>query len=569
MRFLPTVEKSEELELCGRNWNLAEVRRAGGYDDALALTRDVLQATAAIVLAEAGQTRFVEALPRVSAEALASSHLQTFFRFLPHRAFARYALRELIVQTLAARRLNDPTRKALQSYLRPELRTQTITESDAAELWDQHEAFLDRWVARASFEPLPPTDAPEFFGDLYALADRATELLGAAAAFELLQFWIESKPTDRLETAFGDRMQQERDYEPDGGWIDYFLGFASDYLMALFIESAPELRFQWDRLQAEIARADVGAWLNDDVFERLKTATFNVDTHPAGSRVTQSAHALWRERGAVTTLNIFTPEEVLDTQRFLISCSRKQMLGHVAELIAMPLAIRAIRDELPPDATCIPGTAIRLSSGQQGPDGIIGTLSRGGTETVLRVHALIEVKGYDRRTAPELLEQLEKHERRIVDERLIVAHAGDRWVPHTTKKKSELTIDRVEIAGDVRLLAVVPGRPSGRRRVVARLVEISMPWTGEGLRAIALSSLVAIVRECGNKADVDQLDYSFGRKAWSASLRPVLSAGGLDDQDRASMEDFIRGSTEPNEFLLAAVLERNARKLAARRRRSA
>jgi hypothetical protein len=244
------------------------------------------------------------------------------------------------------------------------------------------------------------------------------------------------------------------------------------------------------------------------------------------------------------------------------------MLGHVAELIAMPLAIRGVRDELPPDATCIPGTAIRLSSGQQGPDGVIGTLQCHGSTTTLHVHALVEVKGYDRRTAKELLAQLEKHARRITNEHLIIAHIGARSVPHTTKNKSELVIDRVELADDVKLIAVVPARPSGRPRIAPRLTEISMPWTGEGLRAMALSSLVAIVRECGNKADTDQLDYQFGRKAWSACLQPLLSVGGLDDQDRASMEDFVNGSTDPNEYLLAAVLERKAR-LIARNRRNA
>src|SRR5690349_642397 len=149
MLFLSSIVKSEDLEFCDRDWNDADVRRAGWYDETLALTRDVLEGTAAIVLAEVGHPRFVDALPRVSASVVASKYLHRFFQKLPHRAFARYALRELIIQTLAAPGLNDPTRKAIRSYLHPELRTTTIGDSDAAELWKSHESFLARWIPRA------------------------------------------------------------------------------------------------------------------------------------------------------------------------------------------------------------------------------------------------------------------------------------------------------------------------------------------------------------------------------------------------------------------------------------
>jgi hypothetical protein len=596
LRLLHEIRDAASLECVAYNWSDLRGMTKVDSDQACALAHDLFLCSAAAVLDEAGDARFVEALPEISPTVLVSAEVKKFAEELKHLAFDRFAWRRLIAYTLDHVPLDDISRTAYERFRRPAVRYGSVAPSETEELWTAVSDFVARWTSADVFRVLlgggqiEAEDLDNFLRDLTERYERSATLLGSHAAWYLYGFWIERAsthhlwPTEPVEFA---RIRSELGSAVGeyggvaGGWVDYFLGYNSQNAVTMILESAPELSFPVDALRTEIRRGDKLRWINDDFLDRIGPATYNVKHHPKGKRVESICRELVQtlearemseddDDGPIVFRSV-AGTDIRQTHRYLTGLTTKHFLGEVAELFALPLVLRALSHRFPNGATCIPGTAIRLHNGRRlskGPDGIIGTLRRESGLLVLRLHALVEVKGYDE-GEPELLRQFEeRHLRRLRSHKVHLSCSsltlGGRWlatiekgVSERGRPRTEVIVDRCEIDDDVKLIAVLPGKLT-RKAPLTRIIPIVSPWTEEGLRDLARSFLVAILRESGNKVDLEQDHYLLGQKAWAAATSSLLRdpAMNLTAEDRSSMlqigqADHIR----PDASLLAVRAE--------------
>lgn len=528
------------------------------FADPLTLAHDVVLASAAVIFADAGAPALFDSLPLVPPQVLQSRKLRSFASKLGAPAFPRFMLRQTMAFALTRGRFTGATRAAYASYLRPSL---GVTVRDVEATRERFLSFFTRWVDADAFSSVLFVDGgtvpAAFHDELSELAAFATENLGARSAYDLLTFWI--RRDDTVRKSFSDVEKRASRYDQDGGWIETFLEFSSEMAFRLIMESAPELRFPVDRLRGRQHRDDDFAWLNDDFLARAGKATFNVVDHPKGSRVVAAAmeYAAMEQAGVDVDdvpLSFATAGEILKTHQFLVSFTRKHFLGHIAELIALPLVIRSLGEDFA-TATCIPGTAIDMSSGKQGADAIIGDVHRDGGALVLRVRAIAEVKGYEKSRKDAVPAQLAQHAERLVAERVTLScstpDADGRWLARDSRDATTVTIDRVEIADDLRLIGIVPARPGGMDRSSGRYIELQLPWLKEGMRELALAFLRYVVGQCGRRVDSD--DDELGIRAWIAATQPLLGDPALAAQDRTSIKELAR-EVDADQFLVAVAL---------------
>jgi hypothetical protein len=596
LRLLHEVRDAATLECAAYDWSALRGMTEADSDQACALAHDLVLCSAAAVLDEAGDARFADALPEISPAVLVSAEVKTFAEELKQLAFDRFAWRRLVRYTLEHVPLDDVSRTAYERFRRPAVRYAGIAPAESEELWTAVSDFAARWSFASVFLVLlgggriADEVRDRFLRELTERYERAAALLGVHGAWYLYGFWIERAHARRLwqtEPAELARVRTELGRAAGeyggaaGGWVDYFLAYNSQNAVTMILESAPELYFPVDALRAEIRRGDKLLWINDDFLDRAGPATYNVEHHHKGKRVV----AVCREFVETLQAREMTGDgddepivfrsvaaaDIRQTHRYLTGLTTKHFLGEVAELFALPLVIRALGERFPPGATCIPGTAVRLYKGRRrskGPDGIIGTLHRESGRVVLRVHALVEVKGYDEGEA-ELLRQFEeRHLRRLRSHEIRLSCSsldrGGRWlaaiepgVSERGRPRTEVIVDRCEIDADVQLIAVLPGKPT-RKAPLTRIIPIASPWTEEGLRDLARSFLVAILRESGNKVDLEQEHYHLGQKAWAAATSALLRDPDikLTPEDRSSMLQIAHADTiRPDASLLAVRAE--------------
>lgn len=568
------------------------------YAEAQRLTTEVCRASVAIVLAEAGHPNYADSLGGAPVRVLISDDVTNFWKLrLGQTAFRRFVFREVIARTIAGLRDDDPTRSAVATYLRPSLESPQLDAATAEELWTATTEFFDRWIPKYAFfelftlplrtggwAPHSPEKHGELVDELHALALRSIAALGSKPTWDMLSFWIarvrdanvwrDAAQEAAMKNICAAEAAAAHSYEEAGGWIEYLLGYYADQTIAWLIESASELYFPIDGVRAPLERSASSSWLGTDFFERAQEALYHVKDHPKGRRVLDACREYGNALAARELLDDYddspivlkslTREEVIQTHRFLISHARKHFLGHVAEMLALPLAIRAAGDRFGSNVTCIPGTAIRYagSPSTQGPDAVFATLTTEGGRTHLRVHGIVEVKGCD--TAQRLLrEELDNHVVRLTGERVHLTYAlgaRSRWEPRSVARTSskngvwtDVAVDSCEVDDDVLKIAVVPGRPSRRIRAVSGMLKLQLPWTAAGIREMTRGFVVAMLRESANKVDTQQDDYFFGRDAWVAALRPYLGDPDLTREDRRSMEQLATSDIHPDRHLLAAL----------------
>lgn len=575
LRLLHEVRDAASLECVKYNWSDLRGMTRADSDQACALAHDLFLCSAAAVLDEAGDVRFADALPEISPAVLVSAEVKTFVEELKHLAFDRFAWRRLVAYTLGHVPLDDVSRTAYERFRRPAVRYGSVAPSETEELWTAVSDFIARWTSAGVFRMLlgggqiDDDVRDTFLRELTERYERSAALLGSQAAWYLYGFWIERANARRLwqtEPAEFTRVRSELGSAVSayggvaGGWVDYFLAYNSQNAVTMILESLPELSFPVDALRTEIRRGDKHLWINDDFLDRIGPATYNVEHHLKGKRVVSICREFVQtlearemsgddDNGPIVFRSV-AGIDIRQTHRYLTGLTKKHFLGEVAELFALPLVLRALGDRFPSGATCIPGTAIRLHNGRRlskGPDGIIGTLRRESGLLVLRVYALVEVKGYDE-GEPELLRQFEqRHLRRLRSHKVHLSCSsldpGGRWlatielgVSERGRPRTEVVVDRCEIDDDVQLIAVLPGRLT-RKAPLTRIIPIASPWTEEGLRDLARSFLVAILRESGNKVDQEQEHYYLGQTAWAAATSSLLRdpAMKLTPEDRSSM----------------------------------
>lgn len=604
--FLRTITGDSAFDGTTYNWRGMTVFEVDHFENVVHLSRDIWEMCAAIVLAEAGMPAHADAVAEdVPLALLARGEVMGLATiWLGQRAYRRFVFREMMRRTLRDVRLPVATRDVFATYLTPALRSPAVTESEAAALLDRFREFLDRWL------PLPFMDLLmlpyrstlaidgaardrylEYVDDLLDVASLHAEKLGDDATWDVLSFWI-----DRTRDAgvWRDAEQQARgmalcakeaqamhEYGEDGGWIDYLLGWRSELTIAYLLESAPDLYFPIDRLRTEQWRADSTSWLSNDFFERGDKATFHVKDDPKGKRVLEAcreyaatcdARAMLDEDDDLPIeLHGHTFEEVRETHRFLTGGARKRFLGHVAEILALPLVVRYATTLFGESVTCIPGTAISYAHAPDthGPDAIIGTVTM-RDRAVIRVQAIVEVKGCER-SRELLLDELRRHRRRLESETVLLSFRGRRWEPApepkrpSTADRQQIEVERFEFADDFLFISVVPGRPSGRDDSGAEMLQLQLPWSAAGIRAMTRGFLVATLRESANWVDRDHRDYTLGQRAWAAAVRPHLADPRLTREDRRSMLQIIDLEIAPERELLAMIAERRAMRAAARR----
>lgn len=602
--FIDDITDASSITGTTYDWRGIEAVDEDHYDHVVGVARDVFTASVAIVLAECGVARYADGLAAlVPLRVLTSREVSSFAHvWLGHRAFRRFVLRKVMERTMRDTRRPIATRDVLGTYLTPTLRSAAITDAEASALWDQLQAFLQRWLPSGRFMDLltlPLRSSLDvageslerhlkFVDDLLALAASCVSRIGEDATWDVLSFWIGRTKDANVwrspeQEAQGKALcakqtQAMHSYEEDGGWIDYLLGWNTELTIAYLLESAPELYFPIDGLRADLPRSQSTAWLSGDFFERGNSAQFHVMDHPKGKRVLDACHEyanalsaceslVGDDDGTPISLHRFSREDIVETQRFIASGSRKHFLGHVAEMLALPLVVRYAAARFGNGVTVIPGTAITYahSSKAQGPDALIASVTLNGDHSLLRVHAIVEVKGCETKR-DALLSQLLSHRHRLTTEQVMLSLRGDRWEPPavdsrpSTAARTTVTVSRVELADDLLLLSVVPGRLSGRDDSDDAMLQLQLPWTAKGIREMTRGFVMATLRESGNKVDVEQRDYTLAQRAWAATVRPHMDDPTLSPEDRASMKQIVNFTIRPDEELLALVMEEQKRR---------
>ncbi|MEO8380073.1 MAG: hypothetical protein ABI779_10460 [Acidobacteriota bacterium] len=597
--FIDDITDPSSITGTTYDWRGIEAMDEEHYDHVVRVARDVFTASAAVVLAECGVPRYADALAAaVPLRVLTSREVCSFAHvWMGQRAFRRFVLRKVIERTVRETPLPATTRDVLRTYLTPTLRSPAINEAEGADIWERFEAFLERWLPSGPFVDLLTLPVRgslhvsearrerhlAFVDDLLALTMTSIGRIGEDASWDMLSFWIgrtrqanvwrSAEQESQGQALFAKQVAAMRSYEEDGGWIDYLLGWNTELTIAYLLESAPELYFPIDRRRIDLPRSRSTSWLSGDFFERGNSVQFHVADHPKGKRFLDACRDYEdelsaRERrgdeddGTPISLDRFSREEIVETQRFLASGTRKHFLGHVAEMLALPLVVRYAAGRFGDGVTVIPGTAITYAASPdaQGPDAIIATVTFSGVEAHLRVHALVEVKGCETRR-DVLLTQLHNHQRRLTTEQVRLSRSGDRWEPPAVESRSStssrVTVNAslVELDDDLVLLSIVPGRLSGRDDSDETMLQLQLPWTAKGIREMTRGFVMATLRESGNKVDVDQRDYTMAQRAWAATVRPHMDDPTLSPEDRASMRQIIDLTVRPDEELLALVVE--------------
>jgi len=216
---------------------------------------------------------------------------------------------------------------------------------------------------------------------------------------------------------------------------------------------------------------------------------------------------------------------------------------------------------LPENATCIPGSSIRIRSDrgwQQGPDAVLADVQLDGESVEIEILRPVEVKAY-RQTAKNLGEQLAKHRRRFKagDVHLLAETQVEhpRWLPWSpiseNPNRKEFLVTRCNPSGSLVNVCVVPARrripPKGRD---TDSLWIRMPWFPQGFRWMGLHFSLWLIENFGRVEAPD--DYDRGPEAWRRLLPRLLKSKQPSRHDKAAAKPLLdilesRGRN-PDEF---------------------
>lgn len=440
---------------------------------------------------------------------------------------------------------------------------------DARDLWEGYDRFLRRWVFSSVFVELfalpyrtnltvSESAAAAFqglLGEVAALVERTGALWGWPRGFRLLNFWLrrlrEAAAWPEGE-AFAE-LHRACDacwkfIDPDDDRAQNYAGYCgSDLAGQFFREAAAELHFPVHAMRRPEALSNLCAypWLDAQFYDRLGACTAAARGHPKGARLAQ----------ACARPNEIPAPEIAELLRFLCSFSAQHFMGHVGELVGLPLVIRTVR---PPCSgfgalSCIPGSSLRVrtvGAWQQGPDAVLATASIDGDRADLEVVGIVEVKTFPEKPR-RLRRQMARHEARLREGEIALAvessHDGVRWVPWSallrSPSRTTLSVRACRLRDPVFRVCVLPAQRREMDVTREGYRTVRMPWTGQGFRRMGLHFSCWLIENFGRLED--PADYDRGVLAWQALLRRLL--GGVDTSaaDRAAAQQLLQVLTGP------------------------
>ncbi|MCL4205484.1 MAG: hypothetical protein KJ000_23625 [Pirellulaceae bacterium] len=437
----------------------------------------------------------------------------------------------------------------LQTYATAALPASALSDAQAKAIWNTYQDFLKQWVFSPVFLALftlPYKTAltlsaelepvwTRFLAELSSLVRLVEQAWKPPAGYRFLRFWLsrvhEAKcwpPGEeyrRLQNACAACWQYDN---PDSNRVLTYADYCGSIQAGQFIrQSAAELYFpvsgsMWSGPVDDSRHLD---WLDRQLYDRMASCVASAQGHPKGELLVRSC----REPDSLTE------DDIVTLLRFLRFYSGVHFMGHLGELIGLPLVIRTLRSHLPPTATCIPGSSIRIRTDrgwQQGPDAVLANVQLQGTTADVEVLGLVEVKAY-RRSVRALKDQIQKHRRRWIDGEVRLLgeepNATARWLPWWSLSKNpnrhEFTVTNSTWPDRVREIGVVPAH---RRRAAKAgaddLLCVPMPWQPAGFRSMGLYFCLWLIENFGRVLDPD--DYDLGPLGWQSFLMRFLNANG-------------------------------------------
>jgi hypothetical protein len=422
----------------------------------------------------------------------------------------------------------------------------------ARRIWDAYQTFLGRWMRgrvfldlftlpykqRLEISPEQSASWSSYLSDLDVLCKSAVEDLGSENLFRLLNFWLrrtheaglwpDDAPVEAARRLAAECWQND-DFENNRAYT--YADYCGSVLAGQMIQQSPaELLFPCESpaYAGPVFRGGRYPWVDQQVYGRMASCLNAAKDHPKGALLTQSC----RDPDSIGQSDAIA---LLRTLRFF---SGAHFMGHIGELVGLPLVIRRLQGSIPEGYSCIPGSSLRIRDNgwKQGPDALIARLvSEAGSHRLL-VHGVVEIKAYYR-PYRKLADQIAAHRQRLLE---LGCHAvagtcrftGQKcWLPWGDRNAdppieiSDVTIDPVCL--DIVVVPTRNLRSPGGARWPGEVVE--MPWLAEGFQAMAYRFCGWILENFGRVDDPD--DYDLGLASWERLLTRLLSGPSLAAAD--------------------------------------